>query len=147
MFDDWKKLREIERSIARTKKEHRTLNQQNDPDADQRNALQKKLNNLEHSLQIIESQRLLRKARRRLIEVPRRRERPTWWDSDQDEEGGIPEYAVTYWLSETGKIGVARLIRTDTRQTFDLWLKIIVALTGLGGALIGILFAFKQRCP
>lgn len=144
-WKNWKKRREVEQAISENKKSLRDLNNDNDPDAKQRLALQRKLHNQQQLLQIVESRIWVRKARKRLIPVPGPYEEGTWWDSDQEEGGAIPEYALTYWLSDKGKLNVARLIRAANRERIDLVVKVIVALTGLGGTIVGIILALKQR--
>jgi len=96
-------------------------------------------------LRIVESRILRAKARKNLIPVPGPYEQGTWWDNDQEEGGGIPEYALTHWLSETGKLNVARLIRTAKRERLDMFVKVILALTGLGGTIIGIISVLQAK--
>lgn len=145
MLDDWRKKREVERKISENKATLRGLNNDNDPEARQRVLLQRKLQNQEQLLRIVESRILRAKARKCLVPVPGPYEQRTWWDNDQEEGGGIPEYALTYWLSETGKLNVARLIRTAKRERLDMFVKVILALTGLGGTIIGIISVYKQK--
>jgi len=144
MFDDWRKKREVERKISENKGTLRSLNSDNDPQGGQRILLQRKLQNQEQLLRTVESRILRAKARKALIPVPGPYEQRTWWDNDQEEGGDIPEYALTYWLSETGKLNVARLIRTAKRERLDMFVKVILALTGLGGTIIGIISVYKK---
>jgi hypothetical protein len=64
---------------------------------------------------------------------------------DQEDGGAIPEYALTHWLSETGKLNVARLRRTAKRERLEMLVKVILALTGLGGTIIGISSVYRQK--
>jgi hypothetical protein len=139
-----KQIREIEQNISGSKQALRALSQEKDPEGRQRRDIQKKLRNQEQLLRIRESQYWLNKARKNLIDVPNHYEDPKWWDNDQEEDGIIPEYALTYWLSEAGKMAIARSIRTANKERIELYVKIIVALTGLGGTAIGIISAIKH---
>lgn len=70
-----------------------------------------------------------------------------WWDDSEDFVGSVREdqleYATTYYLTEQGKAGYRRHIREELARLKDRrirwWCEIIAAVTGLAGAIIGIL--------
>jgi hypothetical protein len=114
-----------------------TLANVNEP---QRRKLGNRLLQLSYDLEMFESDLLLNKAERLGIEIPERRD---WWAND-DTEGNLPPDDISWRLSQKGRIGVANLIRHEKRKEFEWWLKIIAALTGLGGVLIGIISALTR---
>lgn len=79
-------------------------------------------------------------AERLGIDIP---DRQNWWAND-DAEGNLSPDDTTWWLSEKGRIGLANLIKQERRKDFEWWLKVIAALTGLGGVFIGIISALKR---
>ena len=93
-----------------------------------------------HDLERFESDLLLNSAERLGIEIP---EKPDWWAND-DTEGNLSHDDISWWLSQKGRIGIANLIKQERRKELEWWLKIIAALTGLGGVLIGIISALKR---
>lgn len=93
-----------------------------------------------NQLEFFESELLLAKAERLGIDLP---ERKDWWSSE-DVMNELSPDGVTWWLSQKGRIGVANLIKQERRKDLEWWLKIIAALTGLGGVLIGIISALKR---
>jgi uncharacterized membrane protein YfcA len=60
----------------------------------------------------------------------------------------VSESPSIYWLSDTGKAGVAKLFREERRKNAEWWIKtmgsIIGLLTGLLGALIGVIAFLKK---
>jgi len=100
------------------------------------------LDPLELELNGLDTMELYRQARELGIKLPT--DQPTWWRKDED------EYGQTYsHLSEVGRIGVSKLIREEKFQNAERWIKLITpivsALTGLLGALIGILAVVFRR--
>jgi hypothetical protein len=79
--------------------------------------------------------------RKRLgIDIPDRKD---WWSNDNI-HSDLPPDDVTWWLSQKGRIGLANLVKQARRKELEWWLRIIAALTGLGGVLIGIISALKR---
>ncbi len=93
-----------------------------------------------------ESKEIEREALALGIEIPNK---PNWWLDDVEEQmaaGASKEdlqYVATYWLSPQGKAGAKWLIREELERIKDRKIKrateIIAAVTGLAGAMIGIL--------
>jgi hypothetical protein len=85
----------------------------------------------------LESAQLLRKAHKLGIEVP---DTNSWWEYEFFDED---RRSRRIHLSEFGKIKVAKLIREErvknAEQLIKLVAPIIAALTGLVGAIIGLL--------
>ena len=141
MADDWKKRREYRTKIAANEKALALLRNENDPDYERRKKLQQTLAKQRENFEIFESGCVIKKARKRAIDIPSRRERPHWWKDDQDELGSLPEYAVTHWLSETGRIGVLKLIQQERRADIEWWAKLLGGLIGSVTALLGVIVA------
>lgn len=86
----------------------------------------------------LRTSRLRRKALSRGLELPND---GSWW-ATHDESG-------TKYLTDLGLARAKRLIRDDFRQSAKWWMEVVgtvVALTGLGGVIIGIL-SLSQRTP
>ena len=90
-------------------------------------------------LEQLESALLIESARRLSVEIPSKRDKPGWWSSDQ--EPGMPDYAVTDWLSDTGRIGAAKLIRQERRTNAEWWVKIVTPLLAALISLLGLVVA------
>ena len=76
---------------------------------------------------------------------------PLMWNDDSEEQGGTIEEiqdATSFWLTEKGKVTVKRLIREAERKNLEWWVKIVgsivAAITGLLGALIGLVAILKK---
>jgi uncharacterized protein (DUF934 family) len=67
-------------------------------------------------LRMFDSGVILRRARLLAVEVPTFKDKPTWWENDY--EDGMPDEAVSQWLSEVGQIGTKKLIRLERRANF-----------------------------
>ena len=141
MFDDWQKRREYRTKIADNERALASLTDETDPDGKQRRKLRQTLSQQRLNLEFFESNRVIRKARRRAIDLPSRRDKPHWWNDDQDEEGSVPEYAVSRWLSETGRTGVLKLIKQERRSDIEWWAKLLGGLIGSLTALLGVVVA------
>lgn len=97
-----------------------------------------------------ETAELQRQALELGIEIPRKPD--WWWDDSEDLFGTMSveelEYAISHYLTEQGKAGVRRLIREEQAMIKDRrirWVcQIIAALTGLAGAVIGILAMLRK---
>ncbi|MDT4896503.1 MAG: hypothetical protein QOH25_1580 [Acidobacteriota bacterium] len=93
-----------------------------------------------------ETTALKREATRLGIDIPRRAD---WWWEDEDGYEGMTLEAIeltreqNLYLTELGKAGVKKLIRDEKRRNVEWWLRvvgsIIALITGLLGALIGVL--------
>lgn len=90
-----------------------------------------------------ETDELKRQALELGIEIPYTR---GWWFDDIENYSGpayMMEYVVRNYLSEEGKAGAKRIIREERARIKDRKIKwacqIIAAVTGLAGAVIGIL--------
>lgn len=147
MLDNWKKRRSLQKqtktitealAIARAEKER---------DLKVVQELQSKLLSLNRRSNRFEGDLLLKEARRRGIDVPRR---SGWWANNAEEfqNSSIPSQElddlIEWWLTETGRYAVFRLIKLDKRANLEWWLKVIAALTGLGGTAIGIISVLKR---
>lgn len=98
-----------------------------------------------------ETAELKRQALEYGIEIPHKAE--WWWDDSEDLiESGVGlqelEYTISHYLTEEGKAGVRRLIREEQAMIKDRrirWVcQIIAAITGLAGAIIGILAMLRK---
>jgi hypothetical protein len=88
-------------------------------------------------LDYLKTQKLLRKASKLGIEV-----KPEWgnWFIKQENVYTEQTYLV---LSDIGEAKVRNLIRKQKREDMEWWLKIIGALTGLVGTIIGLVAILK----
>ena len=95
----------------------------------------------------IRTDKLVRRAERRGIDL---RAKQDWWtekkwDLDEDEMDNNQVKVLT----ESGLAQAKRLIRNDFRQSVKWWVEVVgqvaVALTGLGGIVIGILSLLNLR--
>jgi hypothetical protein len=142
MFAERSRRRNLKRKMELMREEQHalgpaTLANINEPD---RKALGARFDRHSNQLEFFESQILLSKAERLGIDIPDRKD---WWASD-DAHGDLPPDDITWWLSQKGRIGLANLIKQERRKDFEWWLKVIAALTGLGGVLIGIISVFRR---
>jgi hypothetical protein len=142
MFAERRRRRELKRKIEGVREELNelgpaTLANINEP---QRKALGARFDQHSNQLEFFESLLLIDKAERFGIDIPDRKD---WWSNDNI-PGDLSPDDVTWWLSQKGRIGLANLIKLERRKDFEWWLKIIAALTGLGGVLIGIISALKR---
>lgn len=87
-------------------------------------------------LLLIESGKLIRQAIRLGIEVPSEKEAADWWERDR-------EMRLLY-LSDIGKTKLNKLIRTEQWAIRQSRATVISTLTGLIGALIGLLALLKK---
>ena len=76
MFDDWKKRREYQTKIAANEKALRAVTNETDPDGQKRNKLRQTLFQQRQNFEIFESEHVIRKAHRRAIDLPSRRDKP-----------------------------------------------------------------------
>ena len=73
-----------------------------------------------------------------------------WWDDMEDHGGTIEEIevATNLYLTEKGEAAAKRLIREDKRRNLEWWIKVIGSIiafvTGLLGALIGVIAVLKK---
>ena len=87
-------------------------------------------------LDYLRTQKLIHKARKLGISVPKL---PSWF-TDQYNVYSEHTYKV---LTEFGEAKVRNLIRKQRREDMEWWLKVIGALTGLIGVLIGLVAILK----
>jgi hypothetical protein len=117
-----------------------TLSNENDPEGRQRVGLQRTLAGQEQNLEIFESGVILNKARRRAIEIPNRQDKPHWWSNDND-DGSMPGWVVTYWLNQFGRTGLAKLINEERKRNVEWWVKIATPLLTALISLLGLVVA------
>jgi hypothetical protein len=147
MLDTWKKRRALQKQIKSVAEELAIARAQKERDLKVVQGLQSKLSSLNHRSNRFEGDLLLKEARRRGIDVPHRSD---WWanDAEQYHNISIPSYElddlIEWWLTETGRFAVFRLIKLDKRANLEWWLKVLAALTGLGGTAIGIISVLKR---
>ncbi len=98
--------------------------------------------------EVAETDELMREALRWGVETPHGE---TMWKDDSEQHGGTIEEiqdATSFWLTEKGKVTVRRLLREAKKTNAEWWVKIIVsivaAITGLLGALIGVVAILKK---
>lgn len=127
MFGEWGRIRDLRQRISVLRKEeteHRTisyyahLHEQGDKKEAVPIGLIQALVSAQVELAELETERLIRKARRRGIELPKE---PSWWWEDAEPDGN-----EVFYLTDIGRAGVARLIREDKRASIEWWVKITV---------------------
>lgn len=147
MLNNWKKRRSLQKQIKTIAEALANARAQKERDLKVVQELQSKLSSLNHRSNRFEGDLLLKEARRRGIDVPRRSD---WWDNDAEQyhNSSIPSEVlddlIEWWLTETGRFSVFRLIKLDKRANLEWWLKVLAALTGLGGTAIGIISVLKR---
>jgi hypothetical protein len=135
MFDERRKLRKLRKKIALLEEEEFSLRAGRDigehPDdvpakVEQygRNAIIINLNHLSIQLAELETNRLVRKAQRLGIEIPRTDN--WWWEDEKVAEVINGEYHGKYYLSDIGKAGVSKLIRDEKRKSIEWWIKTVI---------------------
>jgi hypothetical protein len=141
MFDERKTRRELRNKIDRAKQDEGLLGHWGDPGFDSTTFFQarQKVNAYEYQLDLFETERLLRQAQHYGIQIP---PNPTWWVNDSD--SGLPPEDVTHYLNNIGQSGLKALILEHRKKNWEFWVRVITALTGLGGTLIGIISALKR---
>ncbi len=136
-----KKRQELTEKIEANKRQLAALNSENDAHGKQRIRLQQTLLNLKQNLEIFESDLVVKEVGKKGVEIPSRHDKPTWHEDDQDEDAPIPEYAVTRWLSPTGRIMVRKMIKEERRKNIEWWVKIISPLLASLISLLGLIVA------
>lgn len=122
-------MRELRREITQLEEEEAALRagRENPDDAPAtieeygRNAIIINLNRLFIQLAELETERLVRKARRLGIQIP---QNDSWWWADTD-NADSPDN-VNFYLTDIGKAGVTRLIRDNRRASIEWWFKTII---------------------
>jgi hypothetical protein len=133
MFDEWKERRKLRREIALLQKEESA---QGEFSNDEGWAIRRvKLGVRKLRLDAIETERLVGKAQRLGIELPRK---PEWWWDNSEQVG--PEDA-SYYLTDVGKAGVAKLIREERRTNIEWWVKVVTPILGALISLLGLVVA------
>lgn len=139
MFTDWIRRRAIQKEIDTTYKDYApALKSAKATEAEEilaeRDSL---LSPLMRRLAVLESVQLVDKAHKLGIEIP---STESWWEFEYAEDG-IGSYRS--YLSELGKVKVAKLIREEKLKNAEQWIKLIAplisALTGLLGVIIGLI--------
>jgi hypothetical protein len=124
MFDERRERRKLQEKIASLKKQEAEL--ETDPFDDSPPhpdlaMVKYRLHSAQQYLDELETDWLVRKARRRGIEFPKD---SRWWYETTDYLDNEVHY-----LTETGKAGMSRLIRDDKRASFEWWVsKVVVPL-------------------
>jgi hypothetical protein len=145
MFDEWGKRRELKKRIASLKKEEAAFRANADaeppedpwqPPKPLPEELNFALGSAKRQLEDLETDLLVRKARRLGIEIPNTR---SWWWDDSDYVDSPED--VSFLLTDIGKAGVSRLIREDRRKSIETWVKIITPILSALIALLGLIVA------
>ncbi|SRR6266404_6767461 len=94
-----------------------------------------------------ETQLLTRRALELGFEIPRK---PGWWFENEDFYGGktleeIELLGLEYFLTNDGIAGANGLIKAKMREIWESRIRIMAALTGILGALIGLLAIILRR--
>jgi len=89
------------------------------------------------ALEQFESRRVIQKAEELAVEVPDKKEKPTWW-TDDSEDGTPP---VSHWLTERGRLGVLRLVSEERRKTWEWRIRILTPILTILVGLLGLLVA------
>jgi hypothetical protein len=89
----------------------------------------------------LETDRLVKKAQRMGIEIPRK---DNWWWEDETFDGPMISngvYEGKFYLTEWGKAGVSKLIREERRKSIEWWIKVITPILSAIIALLGLIVA------
>jgi len=94
-----------------------------------------------------ETQHLTQRALKLGFKIPRE---PGWWFEDEDFYGGktleeIELLGSEYLLTDDGIAGANGLIKVKMREIWESRIRIMAALTGILGALIGVLAIILRR--
>lgn len=155
VLDEWRKMRKLRKEIASLEAEEAALRSGRDsgepPDAPAtaeeygRNATILNLNHLSVQLAELETKRLVRKARRLGIHIPR--DAGWWWEAETVARV-TPHgtYEGTYYLTDAGKSGISKLIREERKKSVGWWvtnvivplLTAIISVLGLIVALVSV---------
>lgn len=143
MFETWKKRRELKYKIKEAERELDALDAFSAVSKDL--AVKSRFFELKETIRCshnklweIQTEKLLSKVTKRGIELPK--DKKHWWWNDLDY---VDPDDVTYYLTDIGQAGVAKILRDERKKNIEWWAKIvgtfITLLTGLAGAIIGIL--------
>ncbi len=142
MLEIWKKRRRLEAEARRLDDDFADAEKRHD--IDDMEAIDYQREHKRMWIDSIDTHKLQKKLTKRGIELPR--DKPSWWYTDMHwdlDPAEAPEY-----LSPVGKAGATKLIREDRRETIKFWMKvltlILTVLTGLAGAIIGIITTLKD---
>lgn len=138
MFEDRRKRRELRQALGSLREAENRAKYGSDKQALEQ--ARRDRYRAERNLTQFDESRLLDNARKLGIEVPTPTQKPSWYDDDND-DGNVPSYAVSYWLNRTGRLGVAKLVRDERRKSIEWWIKIATPLLGALISLLGLIVA------
>ena len=142
-FAERKQGRRLRREIASLKEQQAKALAPLDGESNLRRKLPPhafKIATMQLELAELDTNRLVRKARRRGIQIPHSE---NWWWEDETFEGetfnGVCE--GRFYLTESGKAGVSRLIQDDRKKSIEWWVRIITPVLSALIALLGVIVA------
>ncbi len=146
MFDEWKKRRELQARINSLKEREVTSRARTDSNSPEYNPDATpelhgyEIGSLQRQLADLETDRLVRKARRLGIEIP---QKESWWWEDETFEGEVINgvHEGKFYLTEFGKAGVYKLIKEERRKSIEWWVKITTPMLSALIALLGLIVA------
>lgn len=141
MFDERRERRRLRKRVENAKKREEPLVDWNCPDFEDEAFLEarRKTRWAEYRLDRFESEVLTALALKYGVETLT--DSRSWND---DSEGGMSPEDVTSWLTPKGQAKLRASIREQQRKNWEFWIKVIAALTGLVGSLIGVIAVLKK---
>lgn len=145
MFDEWRERRRLKKKIASLQKEveerkvtayYASFDGIEKKSTDMPISLLRELSYSQLDFAGLETERLMRKVRRLGIELPKASD---WWFDDS--HYGDSSDGVRFYLTETGRAGVSKLIREERRKSIEWWVKIITPILGAIISLLGLIVA------
>jgi hypothetical protein len=113
MLDNWRERSNLRRRI----KHYNHLL----AEGEGRVGLQSEVRSLKVRLDELETERLIGKAQRLGIEIPKKE---GWWWDDLDYVSSPDD--VSFYLTDVGKAGVSKLIREERKKSIEWWIKTII---------------------
>jgi hypothetical protein len=143
MFDEERRRRQLHKLLDDARKLEEPYVKWGEPNLDEASGedlnARWRVRAFEHEIDLFETEVLIALARKHGVDEPT--DAASWAD---DSESGLSPEDVTYWLTSKGQAKLKASIREQQKKNWEFWIRLITALTGLGGALIGIISALKK---
>jgi len=142
MFDERRRRRQLHKLLADARKLEEPHVKWGEPDFDEASQeflmARRTVRAWEHEIDLFETEVLRRLARKYGVEEPT--DAASWAD---DSASGLSPEDITYWLTPRGQAKLRASIREQQKKNWEFWIRVITALTGLGGTIIGIIAALR----
>lgn len=146
MFEEARERRRLRKNLAEARALEAPHLSWGEPDFEERSEeflqARRKVRFAEFQLDKFETEMLVQKARKYGIDPFFNIVDPEAVTTDQD--SGLPPDEVTRALTWIGRAKLQAQVSEEQRKSWQFWLMVITALTGLGGTLIGIISALKR---